>query len=133
MTAVLIVTHNEFGAYLLEACEHIVGTREFISSISITPRMSVQDVSVIVEKKSRELMSSTDSIVYFVDLPGGTPMNVILPYAKKIEKSAVICGVNMTMLITAMNNKDKMEFKELVEKIIASGKKSICDVKSILK
>lgn len=132
MTSILIITHNEFGAYLLEACEHIVGVKENVRSISVTHRMSVKEVESVVRKLTDELLSNSDSIIYFVDIPGGTPMNVVLMYAKDIEKSAVICGVNMSMLISAMNYMDKMEFNKLVEKIILDGKKSICEVKSIL-
>lgn len=131
MIGIIVVTHSDFGAYLLEACEHIVGVKENVYSVSITSRMSVEDVCLII-KQTMDKMSNVNGIVFFVDIPGGTPMNVSLPFAKEIENSAVICGVNMPMLLSALNLKDNMNFNEFVNKVIMDGKKSICDVKTIL-
>jgi len=132
MTGVIVVTHSNFGAYLIEACEHVVGVKENVLAVSIYPKMSIDEIKGNVKKASDELLKKCDSILYFVDIPGGTPMNVVLPLAKDIEKSAVICGVNMSMLVIALNLKDVMDFNSLVDKILVDGKKSICEVKSIL-
>lgn len=131
MIGIILITHSDFGAYLLEACEHIIGVKENVYSVSITSRMSVDDVSSIIKQKM-DKMNNVNGIVFFVDIPGGTPMNVSLPFAKEIENSAVICGVNMPMLLSALNLKDNMNFNEFVDKVIMDGKKSICDVKTIL-
>jgi len=132
MTGIIIVTHGSFGAYLLEACEHIIGVKENVKSISIISRMSMNEIRENVKKVADEIMKKCDSIIYFVDIPGGTPMNVVLGFAKDIEKSAVICGVNMSMLISAMSYRENMEFGALVDKIVSDGKRSVCEVKSIL-
>ena len=132
MTGIIVLTHGNFGAYLLEACEHIVGVKENVRTFSILPRMSIEDIKVNVKKITDEMMQKCDAIIYFVDIPGGTPMNVALDFVKDIERSAVICGVNMSMLISAMNYRESMEFKALVDKILSDGKRAICEVKSIL-
>jgi len=132
MTGIIIVTHGNFAPYLLEACEHIIGVKENIKTIPIISKMSMNDIKENIKKATDEMMQKCDSIIYFVDIPGGTPMNAVLGFAKDIEKSAVICGVNMSMLISAMNYRDNMEFSTLVDKIISDGKRSVCEVKSIL-
>ncbi|MEF3280282.1 MAG: hypothetical protein K6357_04880 [Elusimicrobiota bacterium] len=132
MTGIIVVTHSDFGAYLLEACEHVVGVKEGVVSVSINSRMSIDEAHASVKKATDDLRKVTDSIVFFVDIPGGTPMNVVLPFAKEIGKAAVICGINMPMLITALNLKDKMDFDSLIEKIMIDGRRAICEVKSIL-
>jgi mannose/fructose-specific phosphotransferase system component IIA len=132
MTGIIIVTHGNFGAYLLEACEHIVGYKENVRSFSIISKMGIDEAKQSIKKITDEILHKCDSIIYLVDIPGGTPMNIVLNFAKDIKKSAVICGVNMSMLIVAMNLKDIMEFDALVEKIVEDGKRSISEVKSIL-
>ena len=132
MTGIIVVTHSDFGAYLIEASEHVVGQKENVASVSINARMSIEDIKSSVKKITDDMLSRCGEIIYFVDIPGGTPMNVVLPFAKEISRSAVICGVNMSMLIVALNLKDVVEFNALVEKVIMDGKKSICEVKSIL-
>lgn len=132
MIGIIVVTHSDFGAYLIEASEHVVGQKENVVSVSINSRMSIEDIKTTVNRITDEMLLKCKDIIYFVDIPGGTPMNVVLPFAREIEKSAVICGVNMSMLVTALNLKDVMDFEPLVEKIIMDGKKSICEVKAIL-
>jgi len=53
--------------------------------------------------------------------------------ANNIEKSAVICGINISMVISAFSYRKNLNFEQLVEKIIMDGKRSICEVKSLLK
>lgn len=133
MVSLLIVTHGDFGAYLVEAAESIVGPQnEGVKNISISSRMSLEQINLLVIKATEELKCE-DGIIYFVDMPGGTPMNVVLPIANKIEKSAVICGVNISMVISAFAYRKTLEFNQLVEKILNDGKRSICEVKSLLK
>ncbi|MCX7905256.1 MAG: hypothetical protein N2446_00970 [Elusimicrobiales bacterium] len=132
MVGIIIVTHGEFGSYLLEACEHIVGSKQNIKSISIHNRMSMDEIKKTIKMITDEIRKECSGIIYLVDIPGGTPMNVVVPFAKEIENSYVICGVNMSMLIDAMTLKDRVSIDKLVEKIISDGKRSICEVKTLL-
>ena len=131
MVGIIIVTHGEFGSYLLEACEHIVGAKEDVKSVSIYQRMSMEEIKRSISSATEEIMKRCDGILYFVDIPGGTPMNVVVPFANMMERSYVICGLNMSMLIDAMVFRDKLNLEELVEKILSDGRRSICEVKKI--
>lgn len=132
MVGIIIVTHGEFGSYLLEACEHIVGRREEVRSISIHPKMKMDEIKKTIQDVTEEIKSRCDTVIYLVDIPGGTPMNVVVPFAKALTNSYVICGVNMTMLIDAMTLRDRLEPEALVEKIISDGIRSICEVKRLI-
>lgn len=131
MVGIIIVTHGEFGSYLLEACEHIVGSREGVKSISIHPRMNMDEIKRVIQIATEDIRKTYDTVIYFVDIPGGTPMNVVVPFAKMIEKSYVICGINMSMLIDALTLRGKLDSDILVEKIMSDGRRSICEVKRI--
>ena len=101
MVSIIIVTHGEFGAYLIEAAESIVGVQhEGLKNISISPRMSLEHVKSAVADAIAQVRSE-DGLIFMLDMPGGTPMNIVLPLAKDIAKSAVICGVNINMLTSA--------------------------------
>ena len=132
MINLVIVTHGEFGAYLIEAAEGIVGVQnEGVKSISISQRMSLEKIKSAIENASAE-MRSDNGLMFLIDMPGGTPMNVVLPLAKDIAKSAVICGVNINMLTSAFAYRKNLDFDGLVNKILADGRKAICEVKSML-
>jgi len=73
-----------------------------------------------------------DGLIFLIDMPGGTPMNVVLPLAKDIAKSAVICGVNINMMTSAFAYRATLDFDRLAVKIVEDGRKAICEVKSLL-
>ena len=132
MINIIVITHGEFGAYLIEAAEGIVGVQhEGLRNISISQRMSLERVKSATQTAIAE-MSSRDGLIFLIDMPGGTPMNVALPLARNIEKSAVICGVNINMLTSAFSYRKDMDFNGLVGKIMEDGRKAICEVKSLL-
>jgi len=132
MINIIVITHGEFGAYLIEAAEGIVGAQNAgLKNVSISPRMTLERVKEAVSAAIEE-MRSDDGLVFLIDMPGGTPMNVVLPLAKDIEKSAVICGVNINMMTSAFAYRGSLEFDRLQAKIVDDGRKAICEVKSLL-
>ena len=132
MINIIVITHGEFGAYLIEAAEGIVGVQhEGLKNISISPRMSLEKVRSVIEAAIAEMRSDA-GLIFLIDMPGGTPMNVVLPLAKDIPESAVICGVNINMLTSAFAYRKNLDFNGLVRKVLEDGRKAICEVKSLL-
>ncbi|MFA6433886.1 MAG: hypothetical protein WCW52_04255 [Elusimicrobiales bacterium] len=132
MINLIIITHGEFGAYLIEAAEGIVGSQhEGLKNISISQRMSLDKIHGAIEASIAGL-DPDEGLIFLIDMPGGTPMNVVLPLVKDIRKSAVICGVNINMLTSAFAYRNSLEFDALVKKILDDGRKAVCEVKSML-
>jgi mannose/fructose-specific phosphotransferase system component IIA len=132
MINIIVITHGEFGAYLIEAAEGIVGAQTGgLKNVSISARMTLERVKACTAMAIEE-MRSDDGLVFLIDMPGGTPMNVVLPLAKDIEKCAVICGVNINMVTSAFAYRQSMDFDRLTGKIMEDGRKAICEVKSLL-
>lgn len=131
MTSLVIVTHGDFGAYLIEAAEMIVGAQpEGVDLVSISPRVPVdkarEKLAAVLEKRA-----GAGGIIIFTDMLGGTPTNIAFPLAQNIPDSAVISGVNLNMLLAAFSYRAKLPFEELVRKLVEDGKKSVCDVKAL--
>lgn len=130
MVNILVVTHGEFGAYLVEAAEGIVGQQgPGVRSIGISPRMTVAQVRERIEGAIRDLHTAC-GLVILTDMPGGTPCNVAMPLSKDMPKVSVVSGVNLYMLVTAFNHRRQTPMEELVEKMLCAGKRAIVDVKS---
>ncbi len=133
MVNIIIITHGDFGAYITEAAENIAGPQnEGVKNISVSPKMSLQAVNELVEKAAKEYYSG-DGLIFLTDMPGGTPMNVALPLAARLEKAAVICGLNLSMAVSAFANRKSLAFEPLVEKIQNDARRAICEVKGLLK
>jgi len=130
-TSLIVITHGEFGAYLLEAAEMIAGVQpEGVDFISITPRSPVDKARERLAA-SLERFAPSGGVIIFTDMLGGTPTNIAFPQAQKSPAIAVISGVNLNMLLAAFSYRGRLEFDALVHKVLEDGKKSVCDVKAL--
>lgn len=127
----IVVTHGEFGAYLIEAAEGIVGRQGAgVRAIATSSRLSVPEIRGKLSRALREL-SNPDGTVVFTDMPGGTPNNLSFPLVKDAPRTEMVSGVNLYMLVTAFSHRDRLPLERLVEKIVADGQKSIRDVRKM--
>lgn len=127
----IVVTHGEFGAYLVEAAEGIVGRQAHgVRVVATSSRQSVVEIKRRIESALAELANS-GGVILFTDMPGGTPNNLSFPLIRNEKRVEIVSGVNLYMLISAFSRRDQLPLKELVEKIIADGQKSIRDVRAM--
>ncbi len=127
----IVVTHGEFGAYLVEAAEGIVGRQTHgVRTIATSSRLSVPEIKQKIARALRDL-ASPDGIIVFTDMPGGTPNNLAFPLVKDAPKAEMVSGVNLYMLVSAFGNRDRLNLERLVEKCVADGQKSIRDVRQM--
>jgi mannose PTS system EIIA component len=125
----LIVTHGEFGAYLTEAAESIVGRQEEgVRVLSISPRVAVAELQERIRRAIAEL-AGADGLILFTDMPGGTPSNLAFPLVKDARGVEMVTGVNLYMLVSAFGHRSDTALPALVEKVLADGQKSVCDVR----
>jgi PTS system mannose-specific IIA component len=128
----IIVTHGEFGAYLIEAAESIVGRQASgVRAVAISSRLSIPEIRRRLERVLKE-MATEDGVVVFTDMPGGTPSNISFPLIQKVGGVALVSGVNLYMLVSAFGQRQHMRLELLVEKIIADGRRSIADLRQMV-
>lgn len=131
MVNFIVVTHGEFGAYMVEAAESIVGRQEKgVRALSISPRWSVAEIQERLKRAVREL-SGSDGLVVLVDMPGGTPANIAFPLVKDGAGVELLSGVNLYMLVSAFSNRAALPLPKLVDKILADGQKSVRDIRQM--
>ena len=132
MIGIVIVTHRQLGDALIEATEFIMGNRpEALVSVSIdlSERADVLRGKIADGIKK---VRSEDGVLILTDMFGGTPSNLSYSFLEEghIE---VISGVNLPILIQAVNTRGKMKLDELATKLEEFGKKSISLASGILK
>lgn len=131
MVNILVVTHGEFGAYLVEAAESIVGQQgRGVRAVSISARLSVPEIRERIRRAVREL-SGVDGLLLFTDMPGGTPGNLSFPLVKDLPRVEMVSGVNLYMLVAAFSHRERCGLPELLEKVIADGQRSIRDIRRL--
>ncbi len=132
MVNFVIVTHGEFGAYMMEAAESIVGRQSRgVRVVSVSSRHGVAEIRERIQRAVSEVLGP-DGIILFTDMPGGTPSNLAFPLIKDLPDARMISGVNLYMLVTAFNYRQSDGVEELVERILRNGGRSICDIGAML-
>jgi PTS system mannose-specific IIA component len=131
MINVIVVTHGEFGAYLIEAAEGIVGRQTSgVRSVATSSRQSIPEIKVKISRALREV-GGGDGTIVFTDIPGGTPSNLSFPLIKDSPRVEMISGVNLYMLVCAFSHRGSLPLERLVEKVVADGQRSIRDVRKM--
>ena len=132
MIGIVIVTHRQLGDSLIDAAQFIVGFKpESMASISVDLN---ENVDVLREKivKGIKAVSSEEGVLILTDMFGGTPSNLSYSFLEE-GRIEVLSGVNLPVLIKAINSRPKMELTKLTESLEIYGKKSISMASSILK
>ena len=132
MIGIVIVTHCQLGEALIEAAEFIIGSRpDAIESVSI-------DINENAEKLRQKIaagikkVKSKEGVVILTDMFGGTPSNLSYSFLEE-GRIEVLSGVNLPILIQAVNSREKMGLADLGVKLEIFGKKSISLASGILK
>jgi len=132
MIGIVIVTHRQLGDSLIDAAQFIVGSKlEFIESISIDLN---EKVDVLRDKIAKGIknVQSDEGILILTDMFGGTPSNLSYSFLEE-GRIEVLSGVNLPVLIKAINSRPEMELTKLAECLETYGKKSISMASGILK
>lgn len=132
MIGIVIVTHSQLGNALIDAAEFILGNRpDTMVPVSIDLKENVDKL----RKKIAEAIKQVDNkkgVLILTDMFGGTPSNLSYSFLEE-GKVEVISGVNLPILIKAVDIQKDMELSDLAQEIEAFGKKSISLASGILK
>ena len=132
MIGIVIVTHGGLGDSLVEAAEFILGSRlTGVESVSININENVDKLRERVAEGMRKA-DGKEGVLILTDMFGGTPSNLSFSFLEE-AKVEVISGVNLPMVIKAVDARNGMGLSELSETLEAYGKKSITLASSILK
>jgi len=132
MIGIVIVTHCGLGDSLLSTTEFILGSKlESVVSVSVDIRENAEKLIKKIAKKIKEV-DKGKGILILTDMFGGTPSN--LSYSFLEEKHVeVISGVNLPILIKAINCRKKKTLGDTALTLVEYGKRSISLASGILK
>ncbi len=132
MIGIVIVTHCQLGQALIDAVEFILDEKpESVIAISI----DINENAATLRKKLESGIKSVKSrkgVLILTDMFGGTPSNLAYSFLEE-GRVEVISGVNLPILIKAINARNDMELVKLAECLESCGKRSISLASGILK
>ncbi len=132
MIGIVIVTHSNLGDALIETAEFITGSKaEAVRAVSIDLKIDAE----ILRKKISDGIKSVNNnrgVIIMTDMFGGTPSNLSYSFLDE-GRVEVLSGVNLPILVKALNSRGKMNFEEMASSLEAYGKRSISLGSGILK
>jgi len=123
MIGLLIISHCDLGKELLNATELIVGKLDAADSVSITQTTDSEEVLDTISEKIKAL-DSGQGVLILTDMFGGTPSNLSLSFLQD-ERVEVLTGVNLPMVISISQDRERLNLSELGEKAKEAGSRSI--------
>ncbi len=97
MIGVVVVTHGQLAAELVNAAETIVGDLPHMRAVSIGWHEDVQDARQEMAA-AVESVAGAEGVLIVTDMFGGTPANLGITFLES-GKVEVVTGVNLPMLI----------------------------------
>ena len=133
MFGIVIVTHGQLGEALIGAAEFIIGRRPAaIESISIDLSENAEKLRAKIAQGIKKV-AGQEGVLILTDMFGGTPSNLSYSFLEE-GRIEVLSGVNLPILIQAVNLRDKkIELGPLAADLEVFGKKSISLASGILK
>lgn len=121
---IVVMTHGKTGKELIASLEMIVGSTENITAVSLLPGQTPEAYLAEV----RGILDEQDSnTILLVDLFGGTPSNCAASLSSKYNVE-IISGVNLPMLIEAVQLRGIVNGEELRQQLVDAGCNGIKDL-----
>ncbi len=127
MIGVMVVSHEPLGTALIHCTRHIYGRLPVqLAALDVIPDEDPdQAYSAAIELLAR--INDGSGVIILTDLFGATPSRIAARLAQP-HKVVVLAGVNLPMLVKALNNR-RMPVEELVDTLLSSAQGAILQIK----
>jgi PTS system mannose-specific IIA component len=131
MIGIIVVTHCRLGEALIEAAEFILGERpEAVTSLSIDLKENADKLRKKIENEIKTV-NQGEGVLLLTDMFGGTPSNLSYSFLEE-GKVEVLSGVNLPILIKAVNMRKDADLARILQTIEVYGKRSISLASALL-
>lgn len=124
MKKILILTHGEWGKYLIESAKMIVGDTSRIDFLPLYPQETLEEFTEKVERKVEEL---ENDVIFLTDISGGTTSNVAMRIAYR-NGQKVISGLSAPLLFETINALDEIDNEGVIDEVLEEAKDNCKDV-----
>lgn len=131
MIGILVVAHGTLAESLIDCATHVLGERPpQLAAIDFIGHADPNERQAVLDARIREL-DQGEGVLVLVDMYGATPSNTL---CRALEPAHVegVAGVNLPMLLKALNYRTTLPLQQLVERIVAGGRASINHISETL-
>jgi mannose PTS system EIIA component len=131
MIGVVVVTHGQLAAELVNAAETIVGDLPQFAAVSIGWHEDVQDARDEIGAAIARVQNG-GGVLVLTDMFGGTPANLGLTFLET-DKVEVITGVNLPMLIKLASLSEPSHLLDVAREMREHGRNAIWVASDLLR
>lgn len=120
MVNIILASHGEFAEGILQSSQMIFGEQEQLVTATLMPNEGPEDLKAKYDA-ALESFGEDAEVLFLVDLWGGSPFNQANLIHEEIpERSAIVAGMNLPMLLEALGSRMGMETAHEVASHIVS-------------
>lgn len=124
MIGIIVLTHGDLGRQFINTARLIgLNSEESLIALAADPSDSPERLREEMAQSIKKL-SKGDGVLILTDLFGGTPTNLSLSFLEE-GKIEVVTGLNLPMLIKAINSRNDRDVASLAKAASDAGKESI--------
>ncbi len=118
----VVVSHCDVAREMVKAATLILGNLDHVRAVAIDHQRSVEETVESLEEAVHDVDGGR-GVILLTDLFGGTPTNLSLSFAG--PKVAVVCGVNLPMLIKFADCRYRDNIVETARLLVEYGQRHI--------
>ena len=130
---ILLLTHGDLGEHLMKSISMIYGKTKNVATLPLFEGVNLEEYINDIVKICETFPKG---VLVFVDLYGGTPGNQLIKllHEKKLDKEKIwaISGINLSMLLEALVQRDLLDTNELVEEVLRAGQEGIVYINKLI-
>jgi PTS system mannose-specific IIA component len=124
MIGIIILAHGELGSQFINTARLIgLNSEESLLAIAVSPGDSTDLLRDQVSQAIKSVEQG-QGVLILTDLFGGTPTNLSLSFLKD-GKVEVVTGLNLPMIIKAINSRSDHDLRTLAKLASEAGKENI--------
>ncbi len=124
MVGILVLTHGDLGRQFIETARRIgLNSDEGVLTLSIDPTNRPELLRDQVDQAIKKV-NTGEGVLILTDLFGGTPTNLSLSFLEE-GKIEVLTGLNLPMIIKAINARENIDLKSLAKLACDAAKENI--------
>ncbi|RBP67325.1 PTS system mannose-specific IIA component [Alkalibaculum bacchi] len=128
MVGLLLISHGEMAAGMMDSLNLIAGSAESIDTVSL---IAGQDFELFKNEISEKIkaLDSGDGVLILVDLFGASPYNASMFLYKELKESGIhiriVTGMSLSMLLEINAMRGSMSLEQLAQHAVNSGRDGI--------
>jgi len=132
MIGIVVVTHGQLGDTLIATTRFIIGSLpENVVAVSVDLETNPDTLRKHIEAGIKSV-DRKKGILLLTDMFGGTPSNISYSFLEEGHVE-VLAGVNLPILIKAIDSRSGMDLEKLAISLETYGRKSISLASGVLK